>query len=216
ARSRERVNRPESSACRQASSLAARGGSHFYARSIGGTSRVPAHEMIRGRSSALFGTALTRGQIHLRTCSSSLTTLGPTLHRRRLRSSRRCRVPLMRANLRRLIVGAVSPHRVQQASQPPGQRDDRDLSSASALNRLCPAPKGSDPRVGGPAHPHGGLDEQRLDIWVGTSHHPAALLLFAGAVLARDQAEIAGDRGATPPPPQSSALIEPCPNPRAL
>ncbi len=45
-----------------------------FIRALSVAPRVPAHEMIRGRSSALFGTALTRGQVHLRACSSSLTT----------------------------------------------------------------------------------------------------------------------------------------------
>src|SRR5215510_1449317 len=43
---------------------------------------------------------------------------------------------------------------------------------------------------------------------LGTSHHPAALLLFAGAVLPRDPAEIAGDLGGTPPPRKSADVID--------
>src|ERR1700704_775722 len=46
---------------------------------------------------------------------------------------------LMRANLRRLIVGAVSPHRVENASESSGQRDDRDLFAASTFDRLFSA-----------------------------------------------------------------------------
>ena len=114
----------------------------------------------------------------------------------------------MRANLRRLIVGAVSPHRVENASESSGQRDDRDLFAASAFNRLFPAPKGGDARVGGSAHAPGGLDQQRLDIRVGTPHHPASLLVLPGAVLPRNQAEITGDLGGTPPSRKSTHVIE--------
>ena len=110
-----------------------------FIRALSVAPRVPAHEMIRGRSSAFFGTALTRGQVHLRACSSSLTTASVQPY-----AVAGC-VPatglrLMRANLRRLVVGAVSPHRVENACEPSGQRDDRDLFSASAFNRLFPAP----------------------------------------------------------------------------
>ena len=50
-----------------------RGVSSFYSRS-GVALRVPAHNEIRRRSSALCGTALTCGQTPTRACSSNLTT----------------------------------------------------------------------------------------------------------------------------------------------
>src|SRR5262249_37673361 len=45
-----------------------------FIRALAVAPQVPAHEIIRGRSSAFFGAALTRGKVHLRACSSSLTT----------------------------------------------------------------------------------------------------------------------------------------------
>ena len=114
----------------------------------------------------------------------------------------------MRTNLRRLVVGSVSPHRVENASESSGQRDDRDLFAASAFDRLFPASQGGDARVGGAVHAPGGLDQQRLDIRVSTPHRPATLLVLPGAVLPRNQAEIAGDLGRTPRPHKSTDVIQ--------
>jgi hypothetical protein len=73
ARSSERVNRQR--VLRVAKRLASQSEvAPTFIRALSVAPRVPAHEMIRGRSSALFGAALKRGQVHLRACSSSLTT----------------------------------------------------------------------------------------------------------------------------------------------
>src|SRR5205823_6186928 len=65
--------RSKSTARRQALASQREVGPTFI-RALSVAPQVPAHEMIRGRSSAFFGAALTGGQVHLRACSSSLTT----------------------------------------------------------------------------------------------------------------------------------------------
>src|SRR5262245_64577297 len=85
----------------------------------------PAHEMIRRRSSAVFVAALTSGQVELRACSSSLTTSNTN---KRLRRGSSC---ARQAQLFRLILGRIAPHRLENAREATAEGDDRNLFPAA-------------------------------------------------------------------------------------
>src|SRR5437899_2962992 len=79
------------------------------------------------------------------------------------------------------------PHRKQEAGGAPREGDHRHLLSATVRNRVCPGAQASGLRVRGSTDAPGRLDQERLHVRMCTAQDTAAVLVLAGAVLARHE-----------------------------